>query len=125
MVNAVLCGIFVGGAGSRMGGVPKGLLPSGPQGPNLVERLSAQLRAALNSPELVLVGARPEYDALGLEVIADTITGIGPLGGLEALLTSAQQRNLSHVLALACDMPYVNAPLLTRLVNEHPDATAL
>jgi len=109
-VTARLAGIFVGGAGTRMGGVAKGLLRTA-DGATIVGRL----RVILERLELqvVLVGSRVEYIGLGLETIPDDPEGIGPLGGLTALLRRAGG---AHVLALACDMPFVSSAIVGRLL---------
>jgi molybdenum cofactor guanylyltransferase len=109
-VKAQLAGILVGGAGGRMGGVAKGLLRTADSATIvgrwrlILERLDVQV---------VLVGARVEYRGLGLEIIADDPGGIGPLGGLVALLRRAAGE---QVLALACDMPFVSSAIVERLL---------
>jgi len=112
---SILGGIFVGGASSRMGRA-KGLL-RGPSGEALVVQIAERLRAAGVTP--VLVGVRPEYAGVGLPAIADARAGAGPLGGLVALLEAA---GTQPALAVACDMPWVDAPLLARLVSAPPAA---
>jgi molybdopterin-guanine dinucleotide biosynthesis protein A len=104
-----LAGIFVGGAASRMGGRAKGLLPS-PEGPPIIERLMGILEGF--GVGVVLVGDRGPYAELGAERIADEPPGIGPLGGLVALLRLAGS---APALALACDMPFVSRELVARL----------
>jgi molybdopterin-guanine dinucleotide biosynthesis protein A len=99
-----------------MGGRPKGLLV-GPDGATLVERWRTMLRA-LGVP-LVLVGSAGPYAALGLEMVKDQPDGIGPLGGLVALLRRA---GAHPALALACDMPFVSAGLIERLLAAPSDA---
>jgi molybdenum cofactor guanylyltransferase len=118
----VLAGILVGGAGTRMGGQSKGLL-SGPGGEVIAARLARLARDAGAEP--LLVGDARAYAALGLEAIADEPSGIGPLGGLTALLTEAARLDARAAVALACDLPYLSARLLARLVAEAPDADAL
>jgi molybdopterin-guanine dinucleotide biosynthesis protein A len=115
-VTEALAGIFVGGAGRRMGGIAKGLMAA-PEGGTLVERWRALL-AARGVP-VVLVGSRAEYAGLGVEAIADAPPGIGPLGGLVALLRRA---GTAPALALACDMPFVSGALVDRLLAAHPEA---
>ncbi len=105
-----IAGIFVGGEATRMGGHPKGLLP-GPDGRPLITRLAA---IAAPLADVVLVGDRPEYAGLGLPTVADEPRGIGPLGGLLALLRHAGS---GHVLAIACDMPRVPRRLVEALVG--------
>lgn len=121
----LVVGIFVGGRGSRMGGVAKGLLKAPSSEATLVERLRTELARALPDAELVLVGAAEAYASLGLGAISDEPAGVGPLGGLIGLLAHAEQRGATHALALACDLPRVAAPLLQRLGSEAPTASAL
>ena len=112
VAEPVIAGVFVGGAGRRMGGCAKGMLEA-PGGGTLVERAVAVLRAA-GVAHVLLVGRHDGYDALGLEMIDDESGGIGPLGGLAALLRRAGP---SRALALACDMPFVSAALVARLLS--------
>lgn len=84
-------GVFVGGRSTRMG-TPKGLLIT-PTGETLLART---LRIASAVGEVVVVGDSP-YDVASL---GDDPPGIGPLGGLAALLSRGP------AIALACDMPY-------------------
>lgn len=103
-------GICVGGRALRMGGVQKALLLAPDSGETLVARLIRLGREA--GHEVVLLGAAdlgPSADgALQLPDEAD----VGPLAALESLLRYAGERS---ALCLACDMPYVSAPLLARL----------
>ncbi len=115
-MTRALAGIFVGGAGLRMGGVAKGLMRTA-AGETLVERWATLL--ATRSLRVVLVGARADYTGLGIEVLADEPPGIGPLGGLIALLRRA---GTTPALALACDMPFVSGALLDRLLDASPEA---
>ncbi len=113
-MTRVLAGVFVGGAGSRMGGQPKGLLRT-PDGVTLVERLRDVLVAV--GAEVVLVGASEAYASMGLPSVADDPPGVGPLGGLAGLLRMAGVR---PTLALACDLPYVSAALVYRVLQATP-----
>jgi molybdopterin-guanine dinucleotide biosynthesis protein A len=110
-VNEIVGGLFVGGRGSRMGGQPKGLLRT-PGGATIIARSRAILES-LGVP-LVLVGAHEAYAGLGIETVADEPAGIGPLGGLVALLCHAGAR---RALALAGDMALVSPGLLRRLLD--------
>ncbi|HEU4533063.1 MAG TPA: NTP transferase domain-containing protein, partial [Polyangiaceae bacterium] len=86
---APLVGLFVGGRSTRMGGRPKGLLPT-PDGAGPIVLRSARLVASLGWP-LVLVGEASAYRAVlpGVKAIDDAPAGVGPLGGLGALLAEA------------------------------------
>jgi molybdopterin-guanine dinucleotide biosynthesis protein A len=114
-------GLFVGGRGSRMGGVAKGNLALA-SGEKLIERLAARCREALPGAPLVLVGAADAYAELGLPALADSPPGVGPLGGLRALLHHARDNGHAAALALACDLPYLEAGLIARLASENPGA---
>lgn len=116
-MNAV-AGIFVGGRGRRMGGAAKGLL-EGPTG----ERIACRLRDVLVGAglDVVLVGRDERYASLGLPTVEDDPPGIGPLGGLIGLLAHAGSR---PVLAIACDMPFIEAPLVSHLLTA-PQAPAV
>jgi molybdopterin-guanine dinucleotide biosynthesis protein A len=108
-----------------MGGVAKGLLKSPDSDATLLERLLAQSRQAESGAELVLVGEADAYAAFGLPMLRDSPAGMGPLGGLLALLEYAESRGADFALALACDLPYLSSALLSRLAAEVPDAVAL
>ncbi len=114
--RGVIAGIFIGGAGSRMGGCAKGLLEV-PGGGTLVERWLALLRGA-GVARLLLVGRRAGYEGLGLDAIDDEPSGIGPIGGLAGLLRRSGD---SRALALACDMPFVTPAIVAGLLSA-PDA---
>jgi molybdopterin-guanine dinucleotide biosynthesis protein A len=114
-----VAGIFVGGSALRMGGRAKGLLPA-PDGIPIVERWCAMLRA--RGVGVVLVGDAGAYAHLDLEHIADDPPGIGPLGGLVALLRRA---GASRALAFACDMPFVTRELVERLHTAPSEAAIL
>lgn len=114
-------GIFVGGRGSRMGGVQKALLTT----PDGRETLLARTRrvAAEAGLSVVLVGrAELGSGGEGLVQLSDAGSCVGPLAGLVALLEHAGDR---PALALACDMPYVSAALLRRLAQTRPEAVVL
>jgi molybdopterin-guanine dinucleotide biosynthesis protein A len=113
-MSTLVAGVFVGGGGTRMGGLPKGLLRTS-DGVTLVERMRGLLVAA--GAEVVLVGASDAYASMGLESVPDEPRGVGPLGGLASLLRRAGG---APTLALACDLPYVSATLLARLVSAPP-----
>ena len=122
--TSLVIGIFVGGRGSRLGGVAKGNLPL-PSGETLAARLVAHARDALPGTPIALVGAADAYAHLGLPALTDEPAGIGPLGGLRALLGHAATLGHTHAIALSCDLPYLEAPLIARLGVEAPAAEFL
>ena len=101
-----VAGIFAGGRGLRMGGRDKAQLIAPDTGETLIARL---LRITVEAGlAAVVVGGSGSPGPR----IADEPAGIGPLGGLCALLAHAAPR---PAIAIACDMPYVDAALLGRL----------
>lgn len=121
----LVVGIFVGGRGSRMGGVAKGLLKAPDSEATLVERLFGEVARAAPGAEVVLVGDASNYAALGVATVQDEPLGVGPLGGLLGLLIHAERRHASFALALACDLPRLGADVIARLATEASDASAL
>src|SRR5262245_43672772 len=124
MPAGLAVGLFVGGRGSRFGGIAKGNLRH-PSGIRLIERLVGVCRAALPGTPIALVGERVEYADLGLTALGDEPPGIGPLGGLRALVSYAEKNGHDGAIALACDMPFVTADFVSRLAREDRTATAL
>jgi molybdenum cofactor guanylyltransferase len=118
----MMAGIFVGGQSTRMGGFPKGRLAAQDTGEPLIVRTSRLLIALGVTP--LLVGAAEAYADLlpALVRLGDRPAGVGPLGGLGALLHAAEGE---HVLALACDMPFLSQTLLEKLIVTHADADVL
>jgi len=118
-----------------MGGRDKAALPAPDGRGTLLSRLLWVADGA-GCSERVLVGARhsshdrsPDCgggesvpDPAGLDTLLDRPPGIGPIGGLCALLEAAGPR---PALALACDLPFLQPQLLTRLAREQPGATVL
>lgn len=120
-----LIGIFVGGRGLRMGGLPKANLKL--CGRSILERtLDACSAAGATSgaaPRIYLVGESSAYAAPGVQRLADEPAGVGPMGGLRALLLLAERHGVSAI-ALAGDMPLLSSPLVLRLAFEAPEADA-
>jgi molybdopterin-guanine dinucleotide biosynthesis protein A len=86
-----------------------------PSGEAIVERWRRMFEN-LGVPS-VFVGKSDAYAGLGIEAIEDEPPGIGPLGGLVALLERAKG---ARAIAVACDMPFVSERLLAKLIS-HPD----
>jgi molybdopterin-guanine dinucleotide biosynthesis protein A len=109
-------GILAGGSGRRMGGVDKARLRA-PDGEQLLPRL-LRLCDEL-SLDAVVVGGAPTS---AVAVLADDPAGVGPIGGLCALLAHANAR---PAVLLACDLPYLRSPLLDRLATTPSTAAVL
>lgn len=121
----LLVGVLVGGASSRMGGQPKGLLPAPGGSERIVPRLLRLTQEALPGADRVLLGRHAAYLNLGVQVLDDATVGAGPLAGLVSLLRAARERNKEHVILLAGDLPRLSAALLTRLATFEVSALAV
>lgn len=110
-------GIFVGGASSRMG-APKGRLVH--EGAALLERTVA----ACGDWPCRLIGDASPYEDMVPEVarLPDTVRGIGPMGGLDALLAQA---TTPYVVSIGCDMPFVTRATVDALVMDPRDCAVL
>jgi molybdopterin-guanine dinucleotide biosynthesis protein A len=102
--------VLVGGASRRMG-QNKAFLQLG--GKVLVEIVIERM-ASVCAEVLVVAGDVRPYVGLGVPAVTDRFQGVGVLGGLHAGLEAA-----SHelVLAVGCDMPFLNADLLGAFVG--------
>jgi molybdopterin-guanine dinucleotide biosynthesis protein A len=121
-------GIFVGGKGSRMGGVAKANLIH--EGRTILARTIdccagawRELFGASASPCIYLVGESSAYRVSGVQRIADEPSGVGPIGGLRAF-SKALPRG-SAGLVIAGDLPFLTAQLIARLASEAPGAAVL
>jgi FdhD protein len=114
-------GVLIGGAATRMGGAPKGLLRA-PSGERIVER-TISLFAAAGVPAVLLGGpARArDYAELGVPALDDECDAEGPLAGLLALL---RRSGAARVFLVGGDMPYLTPEIVARLVASDADAIA-
>ena len=106
--------ILAGGAASRFGGAPKGLLTVG--GSRILDRVVARVQAVTDAPPpQLLVANAPDASAWrpDLKTIADARPGFGSLGGIYTAVTAEP----GPVLCVAWDMPFVPEGLLRALVE--------
>jgi len=109
---------LAGGQARRMGGQNKALLEV--DGRAIIDRQLDVLRPRFGPrgiAAVLAVGAGPSdaapFAARGLDVVCDRESGQGPLAGLAAALAWADGALL---FALACDMPYVAAPVVDAIL---------
>ncbi len=108
--------IIAGGQSRRMGR-DKALLDLG--GKTLIEHVIDR-SAELGQAETILITNQPDaYRHLGLPMYSDALPGKGSLGGIYTALLRAKS---PHVLALACDMPFINAEFLRFMVARIDDS---
>ena len=112
--------MLAGGAASRLGGRPKGLLDLG--GRTILDGLIDLLTETTGTPPFLVANA-PEAPSWrpGLETVRDVIPGAGALGGLHAALSKARP---DRVLCVAWDLPFLTAPLLTARIEGSPSFDA-
>jgi molybdopterin-guanine dinucleotide biosynthesis protein A len=110
--HGVSAAILAGGLARRFGGTDKGALIVG--GARILDRQLEALSAVADDIRIV-ANDRTRHAGLRIPVIADAIAGAGALGGLYSALLDARH---DRVLILACDLPFVTAALLRRLVAE-------
>src|SRR5438105_11338971 len=103
--------VLAGGAASRYGGAPKGLLEVG--GRRILDRVIDSVATVTGSLPLLVANApdasswRPD-----LKTIPDKRPGFGSLGGIYTAVAAGSQ----PVLCVAWDMPFVSTELLRALV---------
>jgi molybdopterin-guanine dinucleotide biosynthesis protein A len=107
--------IQAGGRSSRMGS-DKALVLLG--GKTMIEHVLARV-AGLGDEIIITTNNPGELGRFGLPLVADPIPGAGALFGLQTALAAAHE---SHVLLAACDMPFLQRPLLERLIALAPRA---
>ncbi len=104
--------VLAGGAASRYGGAPKGLLAVG--GRRILDRVIAVVQAVTGAPPLLIANApdaaswRPD-----LKTMPDARPGLGSLGGIYTAVTAG----VAPVLCVAWDMPFVPEGLLRALID--------
>jgi molybdopterin-guanine dinucleotide biosynthesis protein A len=105
-------GFAVAGGRSRRMGRDKALLPWGSE--TLLDHTLSRLRAVCEDVR-ILTGSAPLYLDRGATVILDHVQNAGPLGGIEAALTSP---GVSAGMFLAIDIPFVPVELLRDLLTQ-------
>jgi molybdopterin-guanine dinucleotide biosynthesis protein A len=104
--------VLAGGAATRYGGVPKGLLAVGSE--RILDRVVDRVQAVTGVLPLLVANApgasawRPD-----LKTIPDTRPGFGSLGGIYTAVAAAPE----PVLCVAWDMPFVPEGLLGALID--------
>jgi molybdenum cofactor guanylyltransferase len=112
--------ILAGGRARRFDGQDKGSLVV--HGQTILERQLSVLSELTD--DILIVGSHhpvPMRASSAARQIADRVPDSGPLGGLDAALQACRADAL---IVVACDMPFVSAPLLRHLAwlaSDQPD----
>lgn len=111
MSTRLTVAISAGGKSSRMGTDKAFVEMAGkPLIAHMLERV-----ADLGQQNTVIITNRPtDYAHLGLPLYGDVIAEKGALGGIYSALHHSQTE---YTLVLACDMPFVNTPLLQHMIG--------
>ena len=116
MTNVTIA-INAGGKSTRMGS-DKALIEVG--GRPMIEHIIA---GTAGLGEQIIITNTPErYAHLGLPMFGDVLPDKGALGGLYTSVHAAAQ---PYALVLACDMPFINRPLLEHMISLAPDFDAV
>jgi molybdenum cofactor guanylyltransferase len=103
--------ILAGGRATRFAGHDKSALVV--DGRTILDRQITEL-SQITSDLLIVGGDARAGVPEGVRHVADQVPGCGPLGGLHAALSAARG---AAVLVVACDMPFLSAPLLRHLLT--------
>lgn len=105
---------MAGGRNLRYGGAHKALMEVG--GVPILERVRAALAAVCD--EIVIVANEREvYAPAGLPIRPDVRPGLGAVGGILTAALWAREAGRPGAVVVACDMPFVPAPLLAEIVR--------
>jgi molybdopterin-guanine dinucleotide biosynthesis protein A len=111
--------ILAGGDGQRMGGVTKSLLVAA--GSPLIAHVLTRLAPQVGT---IVISANQEpaaHGRCGHEVVADSVPGLGPLGGLLTVLEHVATR---YAFCCPGDSPLLSTTLVDRLACAMQDASA-
>ena len=117
-LEAGLAGVVLaGGRNSRMGGLDKGLIPF--RGAPLALR-AVGLLAAIFGEVVLVTNSAQSYPPLpaGVLLAEDVFAGQGPLAGIHAGLSRV---SCEAAFCTACDMPFLTAGFVRRLVRRFRD----
>jgi molybdenum cofactor guanylyltransferase len=112
--SSLRLGAILAGGRSRRFGSLKQFAEVG--GTLLIERVAESLRRAGAHPVLITGPHVPDLSHL-LPCRPDELPGRGPLGGLHTALRWALEMGLPGTLCIACDLPFIAAPLLRRIAE--------
>lgn len=110
----VLGVVLAGGANRRYEGRPKALESVG--GVRIADRVVNAMSETVARVVLVANDATT-FQVLGLEMRPDLRPGLGALGGIYTGVAWAHEEGYRGALISACDMPFLSAPLLKRLIT--------
>jgi molybdopterin-guanine dinucleotide biosynthesis protein A len=108
--------IQAGGKSSRMG-EDKALMPIIGE-TSLIEFILDQIKDLGDERLIISNYVIKKYEFLGLPVYPDVFPNVGPLGGIYSAIYHSRYH---YCLILACDMPFINLPLIDFMVAKAVD----
>lgn len=113
--------VLAGGRSTRLGR-PKHLLPV--DGEPLVRRVVRRLgeRAVVCASGSTLEGVREALSGMDVQVVLDSVEGMGPVGGMASGLAACTRE---WVAVCGCDMPFVSREVLDALYAKREGADAV
>lgn len=106
--------VLLAGGGNTRYGAPKALAEVG--GRTILERGLSSLEEAVGADAVIVANDPEPYRRCERTIRPDVRPGTGVLGGILTAVTWARELDRTTALVLACDMPFVPAGLLRRLV---------
>ncbi|ODS55080.1 MAG: hypothetical protein ABS36_10025 [Acidobacteria bacterium SCN 69-37] len=103
--------IVAGGRARRFGGQDKGRLIV--HGRSIIVR-QVEILQRVASDLLVIAGDPARYTDLPVRVVRDRQPDLGAIGGIDTAVHAAPG---THVVVIACDMPFLTSDLLTHLLD--------
>lgn len=113
--------VLAGGLSRRLGHDKRRLRLWGTAGPTLLEHTLA-IVGALCADVVVVLNDPEAWPGLTARLVGDQFPDGGALGGIYSGLQEAREQ---YALVVACDMPLLNAPLLTAMLARPRDYDAL
>ena len=110
MINKLTVAIMAGGQSSRMGTDKSFVLF---EGRPMIEVVIDAV-AGLGDETLLITNKPDEYAHLHLPMVSDVYPDHGSLGGI---FTAVHAATHPHTLIVACDMPWLNRPLLEHMAT--------
>ena len=110
MMSKLTVAILAGGKSSRMGTDKSFVLF---QGRPMIEVVRERVEG-LGDELILIANKQAAYAHLGLPMYGDIFPETGPLGGIYTAIHHAAH---PHVLVVACDMPWLNRPLLEYMID--------
>jgi len=112
--HAIPAVILAGGAGQRMGGIDKALLPLA--GAPMIGHVLARLAPQAGALAISANGPPERFARFALPVLGDPVPGrAGPLAGILAAMRWAAARGAGEVATVAVDTPFLPPDMLARL----------